>query len=188
MSKNKNNKQEQAMMKSKRNAAETMKALENAYVAQNQQIQVLADEIDRLRQLVGALGKRLNASIQAAETGSLNGDSVNKIIVQENVKELEGKIQFLVEQGVLKKNNESQVSDKTFVVGRTVDTEGNVVDPRVQFSVGSIDKTVQSKLLNKKVGEMVSYEDGEPNFEITEIYEIHQPNVKKNFESQQSAQ
>lgn len=170
----------------KRNAADTIKALENLLMNQNEQINVLADEIDRLRQLVTALGKRLNASIQAAEDGQLTGDSVNKIILQENVKELEGKIKYLIEQGVLKKNNDAPITDKTFVVGRTVDAEGNVVDPRVQFAVGSIDKEVQGKLLNKKAGELVSYEDGEPNFEITEVYEIHQPNVKKNFEAQPS--
>lgn len=170
----------------KRNATETIKALENSFMAQSQQIQILADEIDRMRQLIAALGKRLNASIQAAEGGNLTGDSVNKIVLQENVKELEGKIQFLVDQGVLKKNDESPITDQTFVVGRTIDTEGNVVDPRIQFSVGSIDKNVQNKLMNKKVGETVTYEDGEPNFEITEVYEIHTPTVKKSFEATQS--
>lgn len=171
----------------KRNAAETIKALENAFMSQNQQINVLADEIDRLRQLVGALGKRLNASIKAAEDGGLSGDSVNKIILQENIKELEAKVQFLIDQGVLTKNNESPISEQTFVVGRTVDAEGNVVDPRVQFSIGSLDKEVKQGLLNKKAGEIIAYEDGGPSFEITEVYEVAQPNIKKNFETQPSA-
>ena len=169
----------------KRNAAETIKALENAFMSQNQQIQILADEIDRMRQLITALNKRLNASIQAAEGGNLTGDSVNKIILNENVKELEDKVAFLIDRGVLKKNDESPITDKTFLVGRTIDTEGNVVDPRIQFSVGSIDKVIQDKLANKKVGEIVSYEDGEPSLEITELYDIHNPTVSQNLETQQ---
>lgn len=171
----------------KRNAAETIKALENAFMAQNQQIGVLADEIDRLRQLVAAIGKRLNASIKASEEGGLTGDSVNKIILQENIKELESKVDFLIEQGVLTKNNEAAISEQTFVVGRTVDTEGNVVDPRVQFAVGSLEQEVKKGLLNKKAGEIIAYEDGGPSFEITEVYDVTQVSVKKNFEAQQPA-
>lgn len=172
----------------KRNAAETIKALENAYMLQKQQIDILADEIDRTRQMLTALNRRLNASIKAAEDGALTNDSVHKIIVNENIKELEGKVQFLIDQGVLVKNNETLITDKTFVVGRTVDSDGNVVDPRVQFAVGSVDQEVQDKLLAKKAGEVVPYSDGAPNFEIVEVYEIKQPEVKKNFENEQSAQ
>ena len=172
----------------KRNAAQTIEALENAFMGQNQQIHMLADEIDKLRQMLTALNKRINASIQAAEEGSLNGDSVNKIIVQENTRELEEKIKFLVTQGVLKKNDDMEVTDKTFIVGREVDVTGNVVNPRVQFAVGSIDKAVQAKLLTKKVGDKVLYSETEPSFEITEVYEIHQPAVQKNFEAPPPAQ
>jgi hypothetical protein len=172
----------------KRNAAQTIEALENAFMAQNQQIEILADEIDKLRQMLVSLNKRVNASIQAAEEGELTGDSVNKIIMNDNMKELEGKIKFLVDQGVLKKNDTMEITDKTFVVGREIDAQGNVVNPRVQFAVGSIDKAVQEKLLNKKMGDMVSYSKDEPSLEITEVYEIHQPSVQKNFESQQPAQ
>jgi hypothetical protein len=172
----------------KRTAAQTIEALENAFMGQNQQMQILADEIDKLRQMLVALSKRMNASIQAAEEGSLTGDSVNKIIINENVKELESKIQFLVDQGVLKKNDTMEITNQTFVVGREVDATGKIINPRVQFAVGSIDQAVQAKLLTKKMGDTVSYSDTEPSLEITEVYEIHQPAVQKNFEAQPTAQ
>jgi len=168
----------------KRNAAQTIAALENAFMSQNQQIQMLADELNRVRNIITSLNKRVNASIQAAEEGSLNGDSVNKIILNENMKELEGKVTFLVEQGVLTKNDDKEISEQTFVVGREIDAEGNVVNPRVQFAVGSIEKTIQEKLLSKKIGAMIQFGDTDPKLEITEVYEINQPAVKKDYEAQ----
>lgn len=172
----------------KRNAAQTIEALENMLLGQNQQIEVLAEEIDKLRQMLIALNKRVNASIQAAEEGGLNGESVNKIIMNENIKELESKVQFLVDQGVLKKNDGAEITDKTFVVGRELDAKGAVVNPRVQFAVGSIDNVVKEKLLLKKTGDVVSYNENEPSLEITEVYEINQPNVQRNFEPSQATQ
>lgn len=169
-------------------AAQKLDALENAFMGQNNQINILADEIDRLRQTVVALNKRLNASIQAAEGGDLTNDSVNKIIVSENSKELENKISFLVEQGVLVRNDEMEISEKTFVVGREIDTQGNITNPRVQFAVNSVDAAVKAKLLSKKAGEVVSYSEQEDSLEITEVYEIVDPQIKKNFEAQQSTQ
>jgi hypothetical protein len=168
-------------------AAQKIEALERSFVAQNNQIEILADEIDRLRNQLVAVNKRLNASIQAAEQGGLTGESVNKIILGENMKELEAKVTFLQEQGVLVRNDDSEISAKTFVVGREVDTEGNVTNPRVQFSVGSVDKAVQEKLYGKKAGAVVAYDGDEDSLEITEVYDIVDPKIKKNFEKQQQS-
>ena len=169
----------------KRNAAQMLEALENAFMQQNRQIQMLADEIDNTRNLITALTKRLNASIKAAEEGELTNDSVQKIILQENVKELASKVQFLVDRGVLTKADDAEVSDQTFVVGRGLDENGTVVDPRIQFHVGSLEKDLQSKLVTKKLGDIVKYDDNEPKLEITEIYKVTPLDVKKNFETQQ---
>lgn len=169
----------------KKTAAQMLEALENAFLSQNRQLQTLADEIDRTRQMLTALAKRVNASIKAAEEGELTNDSVHKIIVQENIKELEGKVQFLVDQGVLTKADDVEISDQTFVVGRSVDESGSVVDPRVQFHVASVEGDIKSKLLAKKLGDVIKYSDDEPSLEVTEIYKVTQPAVKKNFEQQQ---
>ena len=172
----------------KQNAAQKIEALENMVMAQNQNIDMLADEIDRLRQLITGLNKRVNASIQAAEQGEVTGESVNKIIMNENMKELEAKISFLVDQGVLERNDELEISEQTFVVGREIDAEGNVVNPRVQFAVNSIDKDVRNRLMTKKAGDVIGYSETEPSLEITEVYQIIDPKIKKNFEGQPAAQ
>ena len=163
-------------------AAQKLEALENMFMSQNNQIEILADEIDRLRNQLVAVNKRLNSTIQAAEQGGISGDNVNKIILGENMKELEAKINFLKEQGVLVKNDEAEISDKSFVVGREIDTEGNVTNPRVQFSVGSVDPDVKKQIYGKKLGDVVAYSESQDSLEITEVYDIVDPKIKKNFE------
>lgn len=173
----------QAAAPAKHNAVQKMAALENAFIQQNQQIEILADEIDKLRQQIIILNKRINASIQASEEGGLNGESVNRIMMNDSIKELENKITYLVQQGVLVKNNDAEISEKTFVVGREVDAEGNVVNPRVQFAVGSVDKSLQDKLASKKAGAVIEHDANEPRLEIVEVYEITPPKKQQNFES-----
>lgn len=165
-----------------KNAAQKLEALEQAFVRQNQQITILADEIDRLRETVVALNKRLNASIQAGEQGNMSNESVNKIILGENMKELESKVNFLVEQGVLVRNDEAEISDKTFVVGREVDAQGNVTNPRVQFAISTVDPSVKDKFLSRKAGDVIAFSETDDSVEITEVYEMVDLKKKKNFE------
>jgi len=182
MSKKQAQAQAQQPQPPKMNASQKIEALENAFMAQNQQIEILAEEIDRLRSVVTSLTKRINASIQAAEQGGVSTQSVNQIILNENIKELEGKVQFLVDNGVMELNNDIAVSTDTFVVGRHIDSEGNVVNPRIQFAVKSIDPDLQSRLMNKKAGDVVSYDENEPSLEIVEIYQLADLNKKQEFD------
>ncbi len=165
-------------------AAQKIDALENSFMVQNQQIEILAEEIDNLRKNIVNLNKKLNASIQAAEEGGLSNTSVSKIIMNEGIKELEERVQFLVQQGVLVRNDAAEVTDDNFVVGREIDTEGNVTNPRVQFSVNSVDPELKNQLYGKKAGAVVAYSADEDSMEITEIYDIKKPKIKKNFEQQ----
>lgn len=169
-------------------AAQKLEALENSFMVQNQQIEILAEEIDSLRKILVNVNKRLSASIQAAEEGGLNNASVSKIIMNEGIRELEERVSFLVQQGVLVRNDVAEVSDKNFVVGREIDTEGNVTNPRVQFSVQSVDPELRTQLQGKKNGSVVAYSETEDSMEITEIYDIVTPKVKKNFEQQPAQQ
>lgn len=177
----------------KLNAAQKIEALEDRVIHLQAQINelvmiieekanVLADEIDRTRQISVALNKRLNASIQAAEEGGLNGASVNKIILDENQKELASRIQFLLDKGALTRDDETPIDEKSFVVGRTIDAEGNVVNPRLQFAVATVEPELSKALMGKKLGEVVGYSEGEDPFEITEVYRIANPSKNENYE------
>lgn len=175
-----------AKQPAKLNASQKLEALEQMIITQEARILTLADEIDKNRILISSLNKRLNASIRAAESGGLNNESVNKLIVEDNVRELEGKVKFLVDQGALKLENESEIDEKSFVVGRGVDDEGNVVNPRLQFAVNSLDESVKTPLMGRKAGEVIQYSEEEPKIEITEIYKIQ--NIVKKFEQKPKEQ
>jgi hypothetical protein len=52
--------------------------------------------------------------------------------------------------------------------------------------VNSIAKEVNERLQGKKVGAVIAYDGEADSLEITEVYDIVDPKIKKNFENQQS--
>lgn len=168
----------------KMNASQKIEFLEKtilSYVKQSgQQMEILADEIDKIRNSQVSLSKRLNATIEASNTDDL----VTKIMTQRNVEDLEGKVKFLEEQGVLKKNKEAAITENTFVVGRELDSEGNEVNPRIQFAVNSLDDGLKGKLFGHKIGDIVKPEEEEGSYtlEVVDIYDIIDTPIEKNFE------
>lgn len=168
----------------KQTAAQRIEQLETANLAGNQNMQILAGEIDNLRQTMAALARRLNATIKAGESGTVSNDAVNGLLVEENTIELQGKIKFLKEQGVLVDAVAEDIHARSFVVGRELDEEKNVINPRIQFAIASIVPEVQDLLLGKKVGDVVQNPDDGINLEIVELLDIVQK-VEKNLEEPQ---
>jgi hypothetical protein len=129
----------------------------------------------------------MKAIISAGEQGTITNSSVNDIIVQENVLQLKNKIDELVKFQVLTPDAEA-IGEKTFVVGRELQEQEGVTketNPRVQFSFDSLkDPEMKSKLENKKVGDLISFEEGgSMMFEVTEIYSVNEPKESEvNFE------
>jgi len=74
----------------------------------------LADEIDKMRSFYETLARRVRANIEVSGTE----DKVKDLIVVENEKILAGKVDFLIEKGIMRKNDEMAVVDNTFIVGR----------------------------------------------------------------------
>ena len=137
---------------------------------------MLAEEIDKLRDLVVGVGRRVNATIQAAEGGQITNDSVNNLIVQDNVKKLEAQVKQLVDMGVL--TTGSTVTETSFVVGRELDTEGKVTNPRLQLAASTASETFKHLLIGKSAGDIILV-DAENNisFELIELYDIKQTEV-----------
>jgi len=153
-------------------ATQRIEGLESTLSGVMQNTQLLADEINNLRQTLGALGRRLNATIKSGESGQVSNDSVNQIITQENIAELKGKVEFLLEQGVLEAFD-GEIGEKTFVIGRELDEEKNVINPRIQFAVASIVPEMKNMLVGKKVGDIVKNDQGDGLLlEVTEIFNI----------------
>lgn len=162
-------------------AAQRIEGLENALSGVMRNNQILAGEIDNLRQTIGALARRLNATIKSGESGSLSNDSVNDIITQENIAELKGKVDFLLEQGVLEASD-SEITDRTFIVGRELDEDRNVINPRIQFAVASVIPEMKDLLLGKKVGDVIKNDQGDGLLlEVVEVFNIPEK-VEKNVQ------
>lgn len=171
----------------KATSTQKLAALEDKAMAHERNFLVLADEIDQLKVLIQGLNKRLNAAIKAGETEEgLSNQTVQDIIIEENEKELKGKVDFLVEQGLLKKLGEEDVTNiRSFLVGKEIDSEsGKVVNPRAQFSVGSLSPDLQEKVIGLKLGDSTSFREEDPDFVVTELYSIVDPEINKEFEEE----
>jgi hypothetical protein len=165
-------------------AAQRIEKLENTTLGVYENFNILANDIDQLRQTVTALAKRLNATIEAGEKGGINNDQVNSIIIQENVNELKQKVDFLIEQGILKKSENNTVGESSFVVGRELDDEKNEINPRIQFAFQTLNEKGKELILDKSIGDLVKNEGNSGCMEITEIYEIIQQETESELNTE----
>lgn len=163
---------------SKMNATQRIEFLENTISNLTEkldnQFQIIADEVNRLNELNVALAKRLNAIIKAGDEGDINNKSVKGIIIDEAAKELKSKVDMLVEQGILTLNNEREIDENTFVVGREINLEGEEINPRTQFLVGSLQEEAKKIVLGKKAGDSIKDEKLQQTLIITETYDVKQ--------------
>lgn len=171
---------EKKALQQKLTASQRIEALENMHLTANQNIKLLAGEIDNLRQTMGALARRLNAAIKVGENGNISNNAVNDLLIQENTSELKGKVDYLLDQGVLEASKRGEVGEKSFVVGRELDEDRNVINPRIQFALASILPEIKTLLMGKKVGEVIKNEAGDGLLmEVVEIFDIAEKVEKK---------
>jgi hypothetical protein len=163
---------------SKMNAAQRLEALEGVIAnlgnKLDNQFQIVADEINRLNELNVALAKRLNAIVKAGDGGQINNQTVKDVIIDEAAKELKSKVDMLIEQGILTLNNDKEIDDNTFVVGKEVNEAGAEVNPRTQFLVGSLQEEVKTMVLGKKAGDSIKDATSNQSLIITETYDVKQ--------------
>lgn len=163
----------------KLNASQRLELLESLVKTQSNQIQVMAQEIDKLGSVTSALVKRINAIVRSGDEGQqVNSKQINSLLISDAAKELEGKVNFLVEQGVLSLDNTNLVGLDSFVVGREVNSDGEEINPRIQFAVRSLKQEGQDKVLGKKVGDVISGEDG-IGMELLQVYSISQQTAQE---------
>lgn len=164
---------------SKANASQKLEALQDLVAKQSNQIGILAEEIDKLAKSLNALGKRVNAIVRSGDEGQqISSRQVNSLLIADAAKELEAKVEFLVNQGVLSLDNSKDIDDNSFVVGRELNSEGEEINPRVQFAVRSLRKEGQDKVLGRKTGDLILGEDGF-SMEILQVYSINEQQPSK---------
>lgn len=162
------------MSKDNRTGAQKIQDLENVVASLYQTADQLVRDVSLIKDAVKLLGNKLDAVVQASVRGEpLNDDTLAKIMVENNVAELKGKLDKLVDSGLLKAQDE--VKDGSFVVGREIDLDGGIANPRIQFVLDTMQPQIRESLRGKKVGELVEIEEGKFKFEVLESYEIVTP-------------
>lgn len=159
------------------NATQKITALEAKMTSVDRNFEILAEEIDQLGVIIQELGRKINASIKAGADGDLSPDSVSKILVAENLKDLQAKVNFLIDQGILKRDDQRPVDNHTFVVGREL-SNGKIHNPRLQFAVVATSEEFRASYLGKTVGDIIPVKDSDISVELVELYTIISPKDK----------
>ena len=180
-----------AKPESKLNASQKLEALETKITdlesKLDRAIQLLLERVNSLADTDVALAKRINAIVKAGDEGGVTTDSVKTAVVNQAATELKARVQMLIDNGLLTLDNESPITSESFVVGRELSSEGEEINPRIQFAVKSLQQEVQDSLIGKKAGESISDEKSQTSMEITEVYTINQPQVEASEEQEAEA-
>lgn len=158
----------------KRTAAQRIDDMERGLMALYQTADNMARDLMTVKEAIKLLGNKLDAVVKASNRGEqLNDDVISKIMVENNIEELKSKVTDLVNQGILVASEE--VGEQSFVVGREIDENGEVKNPRMQFVVSALNQDVRSKFPGAKVGQTLDLQEGKWKFEIQEAYSIQTP-------------
>jgi len=131
-------------------------------------------ESELLRNAVSLLNEKLSAVIDLSNNKSdLSDENIDKIIIAKKIQALENIVTEQLELGAIVKSEE--VIETSFVVGREIDKDGVVKNPRIQFMVNKITGDIKESIMGMKIGELLKTEkEDNLNVEITEIYNIVQ--------------
>lgn len=155
---------------SKKTAAQRIEALENAFMSLYHTADNMARDLLTAKEAIKLLGNKLDAVVKLAK---LSDDDIAKLMIENNIDELKGKLKGLVDNGVL--SAEEAVQENSFVVGRELDNEGVVVNPRLQFAMKAMPAKTQEKIKGAKPGDVITIEEGKLRFEVLESYKINPP-------------
>jgi hypothetical protein len=157
-------------------AAERLNDLEKALVSFYQTFESLGKDTNTIREAVKLLGNKVDALAKANIAGETPTDeTLSKIMIDNNVEELKGKVAGLVTAQVLVPTD--IIGDtNSFVVGRELAADSDkVVNPRLQFSLTALAKDVGDKLKGHLVGDIITIQEGQVRFEVLEAYTIQTP-------------
>lgn len=170
----------------KRTASQRIEDMERGLMALYQTADNMARDMMTIKEAIKLLGNKLDAVVKATSRGEqLSDEVISKIMVENNVEELKNKVQDLVNQGVLVAAEE--VSANSFIVGREIDADGKVQNPRMQFVVSALAENVRTKFPGAKAGQTLELEEGKWKFEVQEVYSIQTPQAPQ-AEEQAEAQ
>ncbi len=167
------NQQEQKAPQQK-NASQRIEDLEKGLMSMYQAFNGVAQDLANAKEALKLLGNKVSSIVTVSAKGDLvTEDSVNKTMIENNVAELKSKVDGLITQGILV--NQETAESNSFLVGRELDDQGNIANPRLQFALAALQPDVQEKIKGRKAGDVVTIQEGKLKFELLEVYSIEAP-------------
>lgn len=153
----------------KRSATQRLEDTENALMSLYQVVDNIARDILTLKEAIKLLGNKVDSIVKVSLRGeTMTDDNIAKIMVENNVEELKNKVQNFINSGVLTAAETSDLD--SFIVGRELGPDNSVQNPRLQFTVRSLQEDVRNKMIGTKVGQVLEFEGSTLKFEVQEIY------------------
>lgn len=164
----------QSQNKDTRSASQKITDLENALMSLYQTADNMARDLGTIKEAIKLLGNKVDSIVKAASAGEPVNDAViARIMVENNVEELNQKVKLFVAQGMIKTSE--QVTSDSFIVGSEIAEDGTVVNPRLQFALSALTPEMQTKFVGGKAGDVLNLQEGKLKFKIAEVYEIQKP-------------
>lgn len=177
-----NNPQQTQQAAPKKTAAQRLDQLENALMSLYGAVDNMARDLTTAKEAVRLLGNKSDAIVKLIARGEdLTDESIAAVMVENNIDELKGRVNQLIEAGVLVA--EESVTETSFVVGREIDNEGKFINPRIQFALKAMPAPTQKAILGSKPGDVVVIAEGKSKFEVLETYKIQQPKPAQQVET-----
>jgi hypothetical protein len=154
---------------------------DNLNYCQNQLV-AFANTVDQISNVLVKLSRQVHAMVQLSENNQpVNTKTLANFLKNEEVQVMEETVQTQLEQGVLLKSEDDVITERSFIVGRELDKDGNVQNPRWQFAIPSLDAENQKLFVGKKKGDLVQTEADHNSLEIVTVYQLAEL-TSKNFE------
>ena len=163
-------------MESNKTATQRIEDLEKGLMSTFQVVEMMTKDILTLKDAVKLLNNKLDAVVKNSKSGlELSEDNIGAHMIANNVAELKAKVDSLVAQGILSPGD--TVTDNSFIVGREIDSTGQVVNPRLQVVFSALTELAKAKLIGAKVGDLIEIEEGKLKLELMETFSIVQPDA-----------
>lgn len=164
----------------KRTASQRIDDLERAVMTLYQGSNNMARDLQLAKDAVKLLNNKLSAMQKASNDGEkLTDEVISRIMLENQIEELKGRVKALVDQGVLVATD--TITEGTFIVGSEDEpaaadgTPGKTVNHRLQLPLASLEKDIQEKLNGAKIGDVVKFKDDALVFKVLEVYTIVNP-------------
>jgi len=164
----------------KRTASQRIDDLERAVMS----IFQVANNMSRENTLIKNALKLLDNKVECMQEASIDGEQLTNEVLTRRMKakelqELKDKVTNLITQGFLV--SADAIAEGTFVVGSETEpdaadgTAGKVIHERLQFTLASLEKPIQDKLIGAKAGSVVVFKEDALVFKVQEVYKIVNP-------------